>query len=380
MAMTVPRPTSRKERRAEGEDFFPIQRLDYVEFYVGNARQAVHYYQSGFGFNLIGYLGPETGVRDRASYLLEQGQIRFIFTSPLFPEGPIAEHVYKHGDGVRDIAFQVPDAISAHQAATERGAVSEIEPTTVRDENGSFTRAAIRAYGDTIHSIIQRSDYHPHFLPGFRPVHDTFVVKPTGIKAVDHMVANVELGKMDEWVNFYANTLGFQNTIHFDDKTITTEYSALMSKVMENGNGRVKFPINEPAAGRKKSQIQEYLDYYLGPGVQHIALATADIVATVREMESRGVEFMPTPHSYYEALPERIGPIKEDYDTLEQLSILADRDDEGYLLQIFTRPVEDRPTLFYEIIERHGARGFGAGNFKALFEAIEREQEARGNL
>ena len=380
MAMTIARPTSRKERRAEREDFFPIQRLDYVEFYVGNARQAVHYYQSGFGFNLIGYLGPETGVRDRASYLLEQGQIRFIFTTPLFPEGPIAEHIHKHGDGVRDIAFQVPDAASAYEAATERGAASEAEPTTVRDDNGSFTRAAIRAYGDTIHSIIQRNDYHPHFLPGFRPAHDTFEIKPTGIKAVDHMVANVELGKMDDWVNFYADTLGFQNTIHFDDKTINTEYSALMSKVMENGNGRVKFPINEPAAGRKKSQIQEYLDYYIGPGVQHIALATADIVATVRDMMSRGVEFMSTPHSYYEALPERIGAIKEDYDTLEQLNILADRDDEGYLLQIFTRPVEDRPTVFYEIIERHGARGFGAGNFKALFEAIEREQEARGNL
>ncbi len=381
MAMSIERPTSQRERRLQqGEDFFPIQKIDHIEFYVGNARQATHFYQSGFGFNVIAYAGPETGVRDRASYLLEQGQIRFLLTSALQPEGYIADHVTRHGDGIRDIAFQVGDAVACYNAAIERGAVSEQEPTVIEDEDGRIVRAAIKIYGDTIHSIVQRDGYSGVFLPGFRPRTKGWQVASTGIKAVDHCVGNVELGKMDEWVSFYESILGFSQMRHFSDDDINTEYSALMSKVMENGNGRVKFPINEPALGRKRSQIQEYLDYYGTPGVQHIALASGNIIETVKAMTERGIQFMKTPHSYYEALPARMGEIKEDIVELEQYGILLDRDEEGYLLQIFTRTVQDRPTVFFEIIERHGARGFGEGNFKALFEAIEREQAERGNL
>ena len=366
------------ESRAEQKDTFPIQGIDYVEFYVGNAKQAAHFYRTVMGFSITAYAGPETKVRDRASYVLEQEKIRFVLTAPMLPEGPIAEHVFKHGDGVRDIALRVPDVDYAYQTAVERGATGVLEPTYVEGEKGRIRKAAIATCGDTIHTFINRDDYMGAFMPGYhkRDVPGT----PTGVKAIDHQVLNVELGKMNEWVNYYARIMGFSQLISFDDKDISTEYSALMSKVMQDGTGRVKFPINEPAQGRKKSQIQEYLDFYLGPGVQHIALITGDIVGTVGKLRDNGLEFLRVPHAYYEEVPLRVGNINEDLNQLEDLGILIDRDDEGYLLQIFSKPVEDRPTLFYEIIERHGSRGFGKGNFKALFEAIEREQELRGNL
>lgn len=362
------------------KDAFPINGTDYIEFWVGNARQASIFYREAFGFQLIGYRGPETGVRDRASYLLEQDKIRFVLTSALTPKGPIAEHVAKHGDGVRDLAFWVDDARVAYRTALGRGAKSVQEPTELRDDNGVIVIAAIATYGDTIHSIVERKNYKGLFMPGFRATTSPFQPAPVGLKYVDHCVGNVELGKMNEWVGFYERVLGFFNLLTFDDKDISTEYSALMSKVMSNGNGRIKFPINEPAEGKKRSQIDEYLEYYGGPGVQHIACATDDILKTVTEMQSRGVEFLRTPHSYYSDLAKRVGKIDEPIERLEELGILADRDDEGYLLQIFTRPAQDRPTLFYEIIQRKGAKGFGKGNFRALFEAIEREQAARGNL
>lgn len=361
-------------------DTFPINGTDYIEFWVGNARQASIYYRAAWGFRLVGYRGPETGVRDRASYLLEQGKLRFVLTSPLGPEGPIAEHVRLHGDGVRDIAFWVDDARDAHAKAIARGAVSAQEPTVLTDAQGEIVQAGIRIYGDTVHSIVERKNYRGHFFPGFVPVESPFAPQSTGLKYVDHCVGNVELGRMNEWVKFYEDVLGFYNLLSFDDKTISTEYSALMSKVMSNGNGRIKFPINEPAAGKKKSQIDEYLEFYRGPGVQHIAIATDDIITTVRTLKARGVEFLTVPTAYYDSVPTRVGKIDEDIAPLRELGILVDRDDEGYLLQIFTRPVQDRPTLFYEIIQRKGAKSFGAGNFKALFEAIEREQAARGNL
>jgi 4-hydroxyphenylpyruvate dioxygenase len=361
-------------------DTFPINGTDYIEFYVGNAKQSSTYYRAAFGYQLIGYCGPETGVRDRASYLLQQDKIRIVLTSPLGPDGPIAEHIRKHGDGVRDLAFWVDDARTAWGAAVERGARSVQEPTVIKDEHGQVIVAAIATYGDTIHSIVERKDYKGFFLPGFVPKTSDFQPAPVGLKYVDHCVGNVELGKMNEWVGFYERVLGFYNLLTFDDKDISTEYSALMSKVMSNGNGRIKFPINEPAVGKKKSQIDEYLDFYGGPGVQHIAVATDDIIKTVSDLKSRGVEFLNTPTSYYAELEGRVGKIDEPIDVLAKLGILVDRDDEGYLLQIFTKPVQDRPTLFYEIIQRKGAKGFGKGNFKALFEAIEREQEARGNL
>lgn len=361
-------------------DTFPINGTDYIEFYVGNAKQSSIYYRAAFGYKLIGYRGPETGVRDRASYLLQQDKIRIVLTSPLSPEGPIAEHVKKHGDGVKDLAFWVDDARTAWAAAVERGARSVQEPTVLKDENGEVVIAAIATYGETIHSIVERKNYKGFFLPGFVPKTSEFEPGPVGLKYVDHCVGNVELGKMNEWVSFYERVLGFYNLLTFDDKDISTEYSALMSKVMSNGNGRIKFPINEPAAGKKKSQIDEYLEFYGGPGVQHIACATDDIIHTVTELKKRGVEFLATPTSYYAELEGRVGKIDEPVDVLAQLGILVDRDDEGYLLQIFTKPVQDRPTLFYEIIQRKGAKGFGKGNFKALFEAIEREQELRGNL
>ena len=361
-------------------DTFPINGTDYIEFWVGNAKQASYFYRAAFGMELVAYRGPETGVRDRASYLLQQDKVRFLITTPIRPEGPIAEHVAKHGDGVRDIALWVDDARTAHAAAVERGALSAMDPQVVKDENGEIVMAAIRTYGDTIHSLIERRNYRGLFMPGFVPMSSPFKADPVGLRYVDHCVGNVELGKMNEWVGFYEKVLGFVNILTFDDKTISTEYSALMSKVMSNGNGRIKFPINEPAEGKKKSQIDEYLEFYGGPGVQHIAIATDHIIETVTEMRSRGVEFLRIPSTYYDNVLDRVGKIDEDIAPLRELGILVDRDDEGYLLQIFSKPVQDRPTVFYEIIQRKGAKSFGAGNFKALFEALEREQDLRGNL
>lgn len=361
-------------------DPFPINGTDYVEFYVGNAKQASHYYRTAFGFQLVGYRGPETGVRDRASYLMVQGKIRFVLTSALHPDHPIAEHHVKHGDGVKDLALWVDDCRQAYEYAMSHGATSVQAPTVLSDADGEIVMAAIRTYGDTIHSLVERRNYRGLFLPGFQPVTPRYQPAPVGLKYVDHCVGNVELGKMNEWVGFYERVMGFKNLLSFDDKDISTEYSALMSKVMSNGNERIKFPINEPASGKKKSQIEEYLDFYHGPGVQHVAVATDDIISTVTALRDRGVEFLTVPGSYYEELLDRVGKIDEDLRPLRELGILVDRDDEGYLLQIFTKPVQDRPTVFYEIIQRKGAKSFGKGNFKALFESIEREQALRGNL
>jgi 4-hydroxyphenylpyruvate dioxygenase len=363
------------------QDFLPLNGTDYVEFYVGNARQAAHYYRTAFGFRLAAYRGPETGTRDRTSYVLVQDKIRFVLTTPLEPEGEIAEHIRLHGDGVRDIALGVDDAEAAWRATTSRGARSVREPETVRDGAGEVRVAAIGIYGDTVHSFVERRNYRGAFLPGFEAVtaEDT-LARPVGLKYVDHMVGNVGWGEMNRWVDFYRDVMGFRMFKHFDDNDISTEYSALMSKVMSNGNERVKFPINEPAHGKRKSQIEEYLEYYRGPGVQHIAMATDNIIETVGTLRRQGVDFLRVPTTYYDDLVERIGKIDEPIGELKQLGILVDRDDEGYMLQIFTRPVEDRPTLFYEVIQRKGSRSFGKGNFKALFEAIEREQARRGNL
>jgi len=361
-------------------DTFPINGTDYIEFYVGNAKQASQFYQSAFGFQLIAYRGPETGVRDRASYLLTQGKIRFVLTSPLGPDGDIAEHVRKHGDGVRDIALWVDDARDAYAKAVERGAQSAYAPRVQKDDAGEVVSAGIKIYGDTIHSLVERKNYRGPFFPGFQPRESRYQANATGLLHVDHCVGNVELGKMNEWVAFYERVMGFKNLVSFDDEDISTEYSSLMSKVMANGNERIKFPINEPAQGKKKSQIDEYLDFYGGPGVQHLALATNDIIDTVSALRDRGIEFLQAPSAYYDTLQKRVGKIDEPLDRLRELGILVDRDPDGYLLQIFTKPVQDRPTLFYEIIERKGARSFGKGNFKALFEAIEREQALRGNL
>jgi 4-hydroxyphenylpyruvate dioxygenase len=363
-----------------GQDFLPLKGTDHVEFYVGNARQAAYYYRTAFGMSLVAYAGPETGQRDRASYVVQQGKVRFVFTTSLRPGCPIADHVERHGDGVHAIALEVDDARQAWIETTARGARSVSEPAESSDDHGRVTSASIAAYGDTIHTFVERGHYNGAFLPGFRTEPADTVARPVGLKHIDHMVGNVGWHAMNEWVDFYANVMGFQLYQHFDDKDISTEYSALMSKVMSNGNGYVKFPINEPAEGRRKSQIEEYLDFYQGPGVQHIALATDDILSTVSKMQAQGVEFLTVPHSYYSQLAQRVGSIDEPIEELERLGILADRDDEGYMLQIFTRPVEDRPTLFYEIIQRKGSRSFGKGNFKALFEAIEREQGLRGNL
>jgi 4-hydroxyphenylpyruvate dioxygenase len=364
----------------DAHDTFPINGTDYVEFYVGNAKQAAHFYQSAFGFQLKAYRGPETGTRDRASYLLTQNKIRLVLTTPLGPDGEIADHVRKHGDGVRDIALWVDDTRDAYAKAVERGARSAYEPRVVRDDDGEIVVAGIKIYGDTIHSLVERRNYRGIFLPGFQKREWRYQAAETGLLHVDHCVANVELGKMNEWVGFYDRVMGFKNLISFDDEDISTEYSSLMSKVMSNGNERIKFPINEPAQGKKKSQIDEYLDFYGGPGVQHLALATDDIIATVTALRDRGIEFLKAPTTYYSELQARVGKIDEPIDQLEELGILVDRDPDGYLLQIFSKPVEDRPTLFYEIIERKGARSFGKGNFKALFEAIEQEQALRGNL
>ena len=362
------------------DEYMPIRNWDYVEFYVGNAKQAAHYYAATFGFTLIAYAGLETGVRDHASYVLEQGKIRLVFTSALLPDSPIGAHVYRHGDGVKDIALEVPDAEKAYQQALAAGARSALEPSVMEDEYGRIRRAAIYTYGETIHSFVERMDYAGVFMPGYRAVESVENARGVGLAAIDHCVGNVELGKMDEWVKFYENVLGFTQIIHFDDEAISTEYSALMSKVMQGGHGKIKFPINEPAQGRRKSQIQEYLDYYGGPGVQHVALLTGDIVQTVRQMQAQGVQFQPGLASYYAELEGRVGKIDENLADLQELGILVDRDDDGYLLQIFTKNVQDRPTVFFEVIQRKGARGFGEGNFKALFEAIERDQALRGNL
>jgi len=361
-------------------DTFPINGTDYVEFYVGNAKQASHYYRSAFGFQLLAYRGPETGTRYRASYLLQQNKVRLVLTTPIAPDHPAAQHIALHGDGVRDIALWVDDAREAFEVAVERGAKPAQQPTVLRDDQGEVVLAAIHTYGDTIHSLVERRNYSGTFMPGFQTVRSRYNPAPVGLQYVDHCVGNVELGAMNKWVNFYQDVMGFRNLISFDDKDISTEYSSLMSKVVASGNDRIKFPINEPAKGRKKSQIDEYLEFYQGPGVQHMALATDDIISTVTALRDRGVEFLTVPTTYYEELQDRVGKIDEPVETLASLGILVDRDPDGYLLQIFTRPVEDRPTVFYEIIQRKGARSFGKGNFRALFEAIEREQAARGNL
>ncbi len=366
--------------RTRENDLLQLDGIDYIEMYVGNARQAAHFYRTVFGFAPIAYAGLETGVRDRASYVLRQRKIRLVVTAPLGPEGEVAEHVRRHGDGVKDIAFTVADARAAWRFAVANGASTVMEPAVIEGQKGAIVKATIRAYGDTVHSFVERKNYHGTFAPRYHTIKNPPPVQPTGLAAIDHVVGNVELGHMDEWVEYYHRVLGFRQLIHFSDDDIATEYSALMSKVMANGTGRIKFPINEPAEGRGKSQIQEYLDYYHGPGVQHLALETGDIVDTVRKLRANGVDFLRTPSTYYDALLDRVGKIDEDIDALRELGILVDRDDEGYLLQIFTRPLQDRPTLFFEVIQRKGALGFGAGNFKALFEAIEREQELRGNL
>lgn len=362
------------------EDFLPILGTDYVEFYVGNAKQAAYYYQSAFGFELIAYAGPETGVRDRASYVLKQGKIRLVLTASLYPDSDIAKHVQLHGDGVKVLALWVDDAEKSYYETMSRGAKSVFEPKKLSDEFGEVVISAIHTYGDTIHTFVERKNYKGAFMPGYQPAKSTMQIEPIGLKYIDHCVGNVELGKMNEWVKFYEDVMGFKLLITFDDKDISTEYTALMSKVVSNGTGYIKFPINEPAEGRKKSQIEEYIEFYRGAGVQHIAVATDDIIHTVSELRRRGVDFLYVPDTYYEDLYDRVGKIDEDVKKLKDLNILVDRDDEGYLLQIFTKPVEDRPTLFYEIIQRKGATSFGKGNFKALFEAIEREQELRGNL
>jgi 4-hydroxyphenylpyruvate dioxygenase len=373
------------EPKAQPHDTFPINGTDYIELYVGNAKQASHYYRAAFGFRLVAYRGPETGTRDRASYLLEQGKIRFVLTTAIRPDlsadaTRIADHVYAHGDGVRDIALWVDDSRDAFRKAVERGAEPVQHPTVLTDGDGEIVIASFKIYGETIHSLVERRNYRGLFMPGFQPVTPHFNPPDAGLKYVDHCVGNVELGKMNHWVEFYAHVMGFRNLLTFDDKTISTEYSSLMSKVMANGNDRIKFPINEPAQGKKKSQIDEFLDFYKGPGVQHMALATDDIIKTVTNLRDRGVEFLSVPTTYYDDLQKRVGKIDEPVGELAKLGILIDRDPDGYLLQIFTKPVEDRPTVFYEIIQRKGAKSFGAGNFKALFEAIEREQGLRGNL
>jgi 4-hydroxyphenylpyruvate dioxygenase len=365
---------------AETTDVFPINGTDFIEFWVGDAKQASHFYRTAFGYRLAAYRGPETGTRDRASYLLEQGKIRLILTSALGPDGEIADHVHRHGDGVKDIALWVDDAREAFRLATERGAKAVRKPEALRDKDGEVIIAAIHTYGDTIHSLVERRNYDGVFMPGFEPADSPYRPTEIGLLYVDHCVGNVELGGMNKWVKFYEDVMGFRNLISFDDKDISTEYSSLMSKVVTNGNERIKFPINEPAKGRKKSQIDEYLEFYRGPGVQHLALATNDIISTVTALRDRGLEFLRVPTTYYDELQGRVGKIDEPVNRLQELGILVDRDPDGYLLQIFTKPVQDRPTLFYEIIQRKGARSFGKGNFKALFEAIEREQARRGNL
>lgn len=362
------------------KDFMPINGTDYLELFVSNAKQAAHYYKSAFGFKSLAYAGLETGLRDRESYVVVQDKIRLVLTSPLKSGTAIGKHIDKHGDGVKVTALWVDDATYAYEEAVKRGAKSFMEPETMEDENGKVVRSGIHTYGEVVHIFVERKDYNGIFLPGYRAWNPEYKTEPVGLKYVDHMVGNVELGQMNEWVKFYEDVMGFKQILSFDDKDISTEYTALMSKVMSNGNGRIKFPINEPAAGLKKSQVDEYLEFYEGAGVQHIAVATDNIIKTVTDLRSRGVEFLQVPGTYYDALEERVGKIDEDIDALRPLGILVDRDDEGYLLQIFTKTVQARPTMFFEIIQRKGATSFGKGNFKALFEALEREQELRGTL
>ncbi len=364
----------------DAEDFLPINGTDYVELYVGNAKQAAHYYKTAFGFQELAYAGLETGLRDRTSYVLVQDKIRLVLTCPMQNDGVITHHIAQHGDGVKVIALWVDDARKAFEETTKRGAVAYFEPTVIKDGDGEIIKAGIHTYGDTIHIFIERKNYKGIFMPGFVKWESEYNPIPTGLRYIDHMVGNVELGEMNKWSEFYRDVMGFANLISFDDKDISTQYTALMSKVMTNGNGRIKFPINEPALGLKKSQVEEYLDFYGGPGCQHIAVATNDIVFTVGEMRKRGVEFLHVPGEYYDTVAQRVGIIEEDLSILKNLGIMVDRDEEGYLLQIFTKPVEDRPTLFFEIIQRKGAKSFGKGNFQALFESIEAEQERRGTL
>ena len=374
------------EKIFEGaQDFLPLLGTDYVELYVGNAKQSAHYYKTAFGYQSLAYAGLETGVRDRTSYVLKQDKIRLVLTTPLTQDSPINDHLNKHGDGVKIVALWVEDATSAYQETMKRGAVSFMEPTVEKDEFGEVVRSGIYTYGETVHLFVERKNYNGIFLPGYKEWKSDYNPEGVGLKYIDHMVGNVGWNEMNTWVKFYEDVMGFVNFLSFDDKQIHTEYSALMSKVMSNGNGRIKFPINEPAEGKKRSQIEEYLDFYGGPGVQHIAIATDDIIKTVSQLKARGVEFLSAPPSaYYQAIPERLGVhmnmMKEDLNAIEKLAIMVDADEDGYLLQIFTKPVQDRPTLFFEIIQRMGAKGFGAGNFKALFESIEREQSLRGTL
>ena len=362
-------------------DFLPLEGTDHIEFYVGNAKQAAHFYRSVMGFQPLAYAGPETGMRDRSSYVLQQNKIRIVLTTPLRSEGFMADHIHRHGDGVRVIALLVQDAGKAWRETTSRGARSLMEPDRMKDDHGEAVLSGIHTYGDVVHVFVERKDYRGPFLPGYREWATPHLqTAETGLLHVDHCVGNVGWGRMEEWVRFYQDVMGFRNILSFDDKDISTEYSALMSKVMSNGNGYVKFPINEPAEGKRKSQVEEYLEFYGGEGVQHVALATKDIVSTVRALRARGMEFLQVPATYYDDLLDRVGHIDEDLEPLRELGILVDRDDEGYLLQLFSKPVQDRPTLFFEIIQRKGAQSFGKGNFKALFEAIEREQGLRGNL
>lgn len=364
----------------KAQDFLPINGTDYVELYVGNAKQAAHFYKTAFGFQSLAYAGLETGLRDRVSYVLQQDKIRLVLTTPLKSDNSISEHIKKHGDGIKVIALWVDDARKAYEETIKRGAKSYFEPTIEKDDTGEIVRAGIHTYGETVHVFVERKNYKGIFMPGYTEWKSEYNPGWTGLKYIDHMVGNVELGGMNKWAEFYANVMGFANLITFDDKDISTQYTALMSKVMTNGNGRIKFPINEPAQGLKKSQIEEYLDFYEGPGCQHIAVATDDIVFTISEMRKRGVEFLHVPGDYYDTVEARVGDIAEDMKVLKSLGIMVDRDEEGYLLQIFTKPVEDRPTLFFEIIQRKGAKSFGKGNFKALFESIEAEQARRGTL
>ncbi|HMK04029.1 MAG TPA: 4-hydroxyphenylpyruvate dioxygenase [Ferruginibacter sp.] len=361
-------------------DFLPLHGTDYVELYVGNAKQAAHFYKTAFGFQSLAYAGPETGMKDKVSYVIRQNKLTFVLTTPLRPGNVIADHIYKHGDGVKMLALKVDDATKSYQETTRRGARSYMEPTVLKDEGGEVVLSGIHTYGETVHLFVERKNYNGVFMPGFREWRSNYNPAETGLMYVDHCVGNVGWNQMNPWVKFYEDVMGFKNILSFDDKDISTEYSALMSKVMSNGNGFVKFPINEPAEGKKKSQVEEYLEFYNGEGVQHVAIATEDIVKTVTELQKRGVEFLSIPASYYATVLDRVGKIDEDLQPLQNLGILIDRDEEGYLLQIFSKPIEDRPTLFFEIIQRKGARSFGKGNFKALFEALEREQDARGNL
>ncbi len=372
--------TQTLDHKKKNTDFLPINGTDYIEFYVGNAKQAAHFYNTTFGFETVAYKGPETGVKSTASYLLQQGKIRFVLTSALHSNHPVSDHVRKHGDGIKILALWVDDAKAAYNETISRGAVSYQEPKTESDDHGEVITSGIFTYGETVHLFVERKNYKGLFLPGFVPYKSNVKSKPIGLLHVDHCVGNTGWNQMNKWVDFYEDVMGFKNILTFDDKAISTEYSALMSKVMSNGNGYVKFPINEPAEGKKKSQIEEYLEFYEGEGVQHVAIATTNIIETVTELKERGVEFLDTPDAYYTDLLDRVGKIDEDIEPLRRLKILVDRDEEGYLLQIFTKPLQDRPTVFFEIIQRKGAKSFGAGNFKALFEAIEREQEKRGNL